>query len=52
MDRTGVSRWAEGIFQKMLICMVWQLADDSVANESEGERKFRFDQDSDDLVII
>jgi hypothetical protein len=36
----------------MLICVVWKSADDGFADESEGEKGFGFDQDSDDSVII
>ena len=37
--------------KKMLICVVWQSADDSIADESERE-KSRFYWNSDDLVVI
>jgi len=36
----------------MLIHMVGRSADDSFADESEGEKEFGFDQGYDDSVII
>jgi hypothetical protein len=38
--------------KKMLIHVVWQLADDCVADESRGGKESRFDQGSDDSVVI
>ena len=52
VSRKSCSRWVEGILQKMLIHMVGRSADDSFADESEGEKEFGFDQGYDDSVII
>ena len=57
MHRIRAGRWggADGpkeYSMKMLIRMVWGLADEELSMNQERKRKFEFCEDFDDLVVI